>query len=456
MKRRYPSTSLVLAFLFGWLCWGVGESQAQESSKKPTVGLFPLQSVTRSLPQKELDSLSRGLLYQFRQNRPYPLSRKYPLVGSPPKTAPAVNNVQKQEKQMKPLYQQLNLSVKLMQKGRYRLALPQLNKGIKMAKKLIKWKGSVKTLARLRGLLALAKLQLGNTEEGETVLQQLARMDPQPLPPELQKGGPLKRLYKRSQREVNRGPKVRLQVIGTSDSTVYINGRKRGKIPLDIGSLPKGVHYVRVEKDGHKTWSQAVLLSGAVTRKQVTLKANTVRQITPLDQAKSAVKTNILLLQLESRALRDAIPEICKATQINLLLGGHLKKVGDQYYLFTPIVMNCKSQKVKKGESIQLNTDLLDVDAPMYQAYIKLIKGQKKAQVATLIRRRPPPRRDITRRPPPRRRDPIVAGTPVHKTWWFWTLITVGVVGGAAAATTVVLLNQPPRITINSDWSSIQ
>ncbi len=455
MQRKTSLLSLTVWVLLGWLCLGVGELKAQETSKKPILGLFPIQAISRSLPQRELQNLSNQILQQFRQNRPYPVSRRYPLVGSPPKVAPVATSTL-HAKMMKPLYQQLRLSAKLIQKGRFKLALPQLQKGISLAKKRVKWKNSIVILSRLRGLLALAHLQLGNNEEGETLLQEVARMDPKPVPPELQKNRILARLYKRAKMEVSRSPKVRLQVLGTSQATVYVDGRKRGQIPLDLNNIAKGVHYIRIEKSGHRSWGKSVLLAKPITRKQVNLKRIPPRQITPEEQAHSTIKTQILLLQLQSTALRNALPTICRAGKINFLLGGHLQKVGKEYYLFTPIVMACKTQKVTKGEPIQLNTDLLDVDVPIYRSYLKLLKVKKKTtSVAILPPRRPPPRRGLPfRRPPPG--TPPTGAAPAHKTWWFWTLITVGVVGGAAAATTVYILNQPPRISVQANWSALK
>ncbi len=450
---RYSKRFLSLLVLgMGLFALG-GSSIAQESTRKYSIGLFPLQSLARSLPKSELKGLERQILQQFDQRQNYRIRKRYPLSGSQPKAAP-VNPAKLQQQAMAPLYAKLKAVVAMMQDGKYQAAIPKIKEATKLSKKLVKYPGSIATLARLRGLLALAQFQLGQTEKGEETLQVLAKMAPDPLPPEVKKSRIMRRMFQRSAREASRGPKARLQILGTTGATVYIDGKKRGTIPLDLDTVPKGLRYLRVQKTGFYPKGQTMLLTQSVMRVQVTLKAIPPRQLTPEEAAQGTVATQVQLLQLETTTIKDGIDTLCRLTNIDFLLLGHMKKVGDQHYLFKPIVANCKNRKVVTGDDLQLNTDLLDVDGPIAAAYRQLLQKQTKVAVAVVI----PERRQPPRLPPPRDRGPVPlpkAGG-VHTKWWFWTLLVVGVGGAAAATTTVILMNQPPRIAVKADWSGLQ
>lgn len=430
---------------------------AQDAQKTPSqykVGLFPFQSISRSLPKQELNNLSWQVVQQFEQTRIYPVVRKYPLTGgsAPSASQEQETEEQRQKKAMAPLYQQLNQVASLVQQANYDQAVPRIQQAIKLAQSLVKWSGSITTLARLRGLLALTYLKQGKNEEGESTLQELARMDPQPLPPEIEKNPIMRSLYRRAVQELTQGSKSRLQILGTPQGHVYVNGKNRGQIPVDLSDLPSGVHYVRVEKANHHNWGKAVLLTQTLSQLQVNLQAIPPRQISAQEQAAGTVTTQLLLQQWDSVSLKDAVSSLCQDTGIQFLLAGLLKKVGDQHYLFTPISMDCQKTTVKLGEKLQLNTDLLDVDGPIYRAYLALLKAQTQQQKVAVItpERRPPVL------PPTQPPGTTPTGSPVYQKWWFWTLITVGVAGAAAATTTVILLNQPPKISVKADWSTLQ
>lgn len=430
-------------------------SHAQESSRKYTIGLFPLQSIARSLPKSELSSLERQILTQFDQRQTYRIRKTYPLSGSQPKPA-SVSPVKLQQKAMAPLYAKLKSIVAKMQNGKYQASIPAIKEAIKLSKTLVKYPGSITTLARLRGLLALAQFQLGETEKGEETLMQLAKMNPKPLPPEVKKSRIMRSMYRRSSRETSRSPKARLQVLGTSGAVVYIDGQKKGTVPLDLDSVPKGIRYLRIQKTGHYPMGKTLLLTKSLNRVQVTLKPIPPRQLSTADTAKGTVATQIQLLQLESRSMKEGSTTLCRKTNIDFLLAGHLKKVGDQHYLFKPIVFHCKKGKVVTGDDLQLNTDLLDVDGPIAAAYRQILKKQTRVAVAVVTpKRREPPKLPPVRRDPPNGKVPPKA-EGVHKKWWFWTLLVVGVGGAAAATTTVVLMNQPPRVSVKADWSGLQ
>lgn len=428
----------------GWvaLMTAAGPTWAQSTSR---IGIFPFQSVESSLPDRELRDLTRKVLRQFDQNDLYKVVQKYPLMGG---KAPSKKNPElaTRKREVRILNKFLGNAVKQMGANSFGAVIPLLKLGLSKAAAASRWPETFPILARMCGLWALASFRMGSVEEGELLLKVLARMNPNPLPPEVTANRQMKYRYQRALRSIQRRPKGSIKVIGTEGATIYVDGKKAGAIPHEISSLPRGIHYVRVYKEGHFSWGKALKVTpGQATTASAYLRALPTPKQTPADKARFEIKSHVQLLDLQSIRLRMAAQRLCRMTQIDHLLTAHLKKQGEKYAL-TPIRVKCSDGNITYSPALMLDSSFIDAEMGIYRALIALIRNKGRQQTKRLaVVRRPPPGGGVTPKPG--------KALPVHQQWWFWTLITLGVAGGAAAATTVVILNQPPRIGVAAKWT---
>jgi hypothetical protein len=426
-------------------------------NSKPVVGIYPFQSVERSLPKNELQNLTSQVRLQFEQHQSYPLSRRRPLSGSPPMPVPLTTQ-QSNEQAIKPLQKQLVAVVQLVQAQEYNKAIPLLKKGIMEAESLLNWSESFTILIRMQGLLAMSYLALGQNEAGENIMLAVAKMQPNPPPLEFQNIRELKIHYERLLQRLPQLDKGRLRILGSPQATIYVNGQKRGTIPLYIDNLPAGEHYVRVEETGYQPHGQKISISeNATIDLKIQLQQIPTPQPSPLEQASRELATFIQVAGKYAHAdqgrARQAINAICKHTRVNYILTSQITKPDKLYYILTPIAVQCQNQRMISGEPLQLNTDLLDVEYRIYRALLKLVEqSTSSSSVTPTPKPKQPHKAPVVSAilPDPK---PITA-RPAHRTWWFWTIIGL-TAAGAATATTLFIIYNKPRITISTEWNQL-
>ncbi len=245
-------SSIPLICLRFFLLIGVLLGALPSMAAKPKVGVFPFQSAESSLSVRDLQSLSKQLLNQLELTGKYSLSRRYPMTGNKRKVTP--NQKQLKLKELRPLTIQLKKVAQSIRATHFEKALRITSKGIKKAEGLIHWKESLQILGRLYALGSIAYLQLGRNDEAEKYLKTLAILNLAKLPIEIRKNRIMRYRYKRAKRSIRSLRRAALQVIGTPGAEVFVDGRRRGTIPLGISNLPYGRHYIYVRKKGHLTW----------------------------------------------------------------------------------------------------------------------------------------------------------------------------------------------------------
>ena len=440
-KFSHISVGLVLLLMCATNAYG----------KKKQIGIFPFQSVERSLPKRELETLSNQFVSQLEQSGLHKIIKRYPLAGGlQPPTRTALW-VEKKRIALIAINQIMQQSVAFIKAGEFEKAIPPLKKGISKTVASIKWKESFPALTRMCGLLALSYLQLGRNDEGEFLLKALAVIAPKPLPPEIRKNRIMLFRYGRTRRDIKSIPRGSIHIDGTTGATVFMDGKNQGTIPITVKGLAQGIHYLQIQSKKHIPWGKALRIKAGTYKVKIYLQQIKQPKLSALEKARREMITSIQLLNLEHKDFHAATKVICEKMQIKTLLAGNLKKANRQY-LLTPIRINCATNKLSIFEPIQLDGELLETESKLRQMGVALLAPKK-------IEKRPPPRRHlvavINRKPPVRRGGttpiPHHKATPIHKAWWFWTIVGV-TVAGAGAATTIVLL-QPPHVAVTATWS---
>lgn len=172
--------------------------------------------------------------------------------------------------------------------------------------------------------LAVASFQLGEEDEGERYLETAARLDTtkrldaKSMPPVFV------RAYNEALRRVKDQPVAGIFVESTvPESTVYLDGKRLGGVPLKRDDLPPGTHYLKVVPEkGSTIWAQPVdLISGR------TLKVSASIDLVggALADVKKAVSEN----QLTKATVARAVELASETSATHVVIGGvHQDKDG--------------------------------------------------------------------------------------------------------------------------------
>ncbi|MGI5862677.1 MAG: PEGA domain-containing protein [Myxococcales bacterium] len=108
--------------------------------------------------------------------------------------------------------------------------------------------------------LAVARFRLGQDEEGEALLAQVVRLDPERKLDAEQYPPVFIRVFENTAKKVKAAPRAAIRVDTTAQgATVVLDGREIGKAPVMIKDVIKGAHYLRViPADGGEAWAERV------------------------------------------------------------------------------------------------------------------------------------------------------------------------------------------------------
>lgn len=113
--------------------------------------------------------------------------------------------------------------------------------------------------------LAVAYFRMGNEDDAQKTLTQLARMDPGYAIPS---GYPpaFTREFERAKKRLDKQGKGSLSVEGPPGSTVFVDGRDLGMVPVLEEGLSWGTHYVKIEGSRGERFGQVVELKGGMSK----------------------------------------------------------------------------------------------------------------------------------------------------------------------------------------------
>lgn len=113
--------------------------------------------------------------------------------------------------------------------------------------------------------LAVACFRMGSEDEAQKTLTQLARMDPSYAIPS---GYPpaFTREFDRAKKRLDKQGKGSMSVEGPPGSTVFIDGRDLGMVPVLEEGLSWGTHYVKLEGSRGERFGQVVEVKGGMVK----------------------------------------------------------------------------------------------------------------------------------------------------------------------------------------------
>ncbi|MCK6509358.1 PEGA domain-containing protein [Myxococcota bacterium] len=442
---------------FGWgvflSCWWVASlAYAQEDDESKKIGVFPVQATVTNLPKREVRRFSLRLSQKLAAAGAQ-LIRKYPLLGgTPPRAAAAVDLNALKQQDLTPIRQALSTGEAKLQEQAFDDAIKPLRDALQFSASKMRWAESYDLFTASLASLALAYLQIGRNDNGETLLKNLARLDPNPLPKMIQGSRPMRFRYKRAQGEIRSINKVSLKLTGTAGAEVFVNGVSRGKLPLEVADLYEGFNYVRVEAAGYIPEGMAVKLQAGMAAQQFDLKkAAAAAAPDPLQATKDLLTVQVQKEAWDTPAFSGAASKLCEEAGLDALVTGQISPMDESRHRFTPVRYDCKTRKLQVLAALPMQNELQDADEALAKIAPTLVKSPEAPKPRAVDREPPPQRRDgrvavITRPPVP---NPST-DRPVHQQWWFWTIIGAAVVGGGATAAYFLL--QPPKMNFRATW----
>lgn len=158
----------------------------------------------------------------------------------------------------------LETGKKLLADLKFDEAAPALKKGIELS---LADPGTADYPAVLEAhvSLAVAQFRTGLEDDAQKTLTQLARMEPGYSIPS---GYPpaFTREFERAKKRLDKGGKGSMSVEGPPGSTVFIDGRDLGMVPVLEENLAFGTHYVKIEGSRGERFGQVVELKGGMVK----------------------------------------------------------------------------------------------------------------------------------------------------------------------------------------------
>ncbi len=341
--------------------------------------------------------------------------------------------------------------------------------------------------------LAASYFRMGSEKEAKAALTELARLSPEAVLPS---GFPpvFQRELDKAKKRLEKTPRGQISVEGPSGSTVFIDGRDLGMVPVLEENLASGMHYVRVESSRGERWGQAVEVKGGVARARAMF-ANSGGDRAPINVAADPRVGSPLDEGMVSR-----LQAFTKASGADFALVGVVLKLNDTQLQASGALYSLKRNAVSlltpvafDAEVLTANTEVfklcdeairraisfgtptaLPIDLTLHKAQPGVVAaatkppegpvktedievaGPKSKPVLTPRVRTPtaPPSTSLV----PAIREPVLeakaqvksGGVPV----WVWVVTGIAVAGGAAVGGYFVVTNvtRPVTGTVNATW----
>ncbi len=347
----------------------------------------------------------------------------------------------------------LKKAVELLKKGQEQYdnldldpAIETLTKSIKYFRKAAGRLGDGRYYKEALLYLGSCYILSGDTEQGREQFKLVAMFDKRSVldkkifPPSMIE------LFEKVKSEVATMPTGSMQI--KSDPTgaeIFINGVYKGVTPLNVGKIPEGEHFIRIEKDGYVPW-------GKLGRFYATHEESLQAKLQPAPFLASFKKRTAVILKndLDDDPKESGLVDLASWLRSEALVAGKATLRGDEVELELALVQ-VAPPKLLAHRQARLNFTsanfLVQADAlftSLYKKGVRIPGAIATAEATKTVTAVAAGRcnsdsdcaagevcdlasgRCIPYRP---------EGTVFYKTWWFWTLVGGGlaVAGGTAA-----------------------
>jgi hypothetical protein len=298
--------------------------------------------------------------------------------------------------------------------------------------------------------LAAGGFRMGEERDAKAALYELARLRPDMalpagFPPVFQKE------LEKAKKRVEKQPRCTLTVEGAAGSTVYIDGRDLGMVPVTEEGLSAGIHYVKVEGGKGNRFGKQVELKPGANKVQATFGA----------AGQPALLEPKVESKLDEAAAARAIA-YAKAAGAELALLGLLTRTSDAQLTLVPALYSVRRQGFVMPARVAFDVDVLTANTEAFRLAADVVRVASgpgavaalpvvmAAKSSVVVSRADKPLADIEVASPTRKAivpgevrtvdgSAVAAGEPVRGQptakpgvpGWVWVVITGVVVAGA-------------------------
>jgi tetratricopeptide (TPR) repeat protein len=200
--------------------------------------------------------------------------------------------------------------------------------------------------------LAAGYFRLGEEKKAQTALFQVARLSPDYPLPEGQFPPVFKREFEKAQHRVEKAARGTVSVDGPSGSTVFLNGRDLGMVPVQQEDVPAGTQYVRVEGPRGERFGQAVEVRSGTVKVRAGFGGSAAGGV-----AAAAAELHVgatLDSEMATKAAR-----LCKLLDVDFLVVAHLSHTGDRKVSVGAALYSARKQGFAKLPKYDVDEDVL-------------------------------------------------------------------------------------------------
>ncbi|MEZ4704652.1 MAG: PEGA domain-containing protein [Bdellovibrionota bacterium] len=248
-------------------------------------------------------------------------------------------------------------------------------------------------------------------------------------------------IHKSITKEVLERPSGKLLVQSQPDgAVVVVDGVEMGKTPIEVPDLPRGMHFLVVEKTGYKTISEPVLVKGGEFNYSQVLQKQTTFDVIPKDQS-----TNQDLEPLKRLAADIGVDHILLGS-----VDSEQSKISAQvFHAQTSSFSNVFTQGYQKDKMERSTKKLVSKIEAWIRDQRKTSRFENTPQTTITegFQESMIPKASSTSRA-----NSFEDGNkPFYKKWWFWAIIggaaAVGagaaLIGGSDASSNVLSIDNP-------------
>ena len=214
--------------------------------------------------------------------------------------------------------------------------------------------------------LAVAYIRLGQDSEGEKLLVNVARLDPD-TKLDTEKYPPVfVNTFEKMARKAKKGKRGVIQVEGAAGATVFLDGREVGKAPLKIKEVVKGTHYLRATAPGGDVWADRVDVAPEETAKVAVELGSGGGGVAggsagPIHDIVAALTANLITDAVLQKALA-----VAAESQADFVILGGVHKDGEEIVATTHL-LKVANKKFTLLQKVKFDAEMLGAGIEIYK-----------------------------------------------------------------------------------------
>jgi len=287
----------------------------------------------------------------------------------------------------------------------YEEALPDLVDAVNSMEEIAGFLDNLNPYLKAMAMLGVCQVLGGESSNGVETLTRLTILDPDfPLPGVIHGEKKLRKAHALAKKRVKSAPRANLKIESIPPGAeIFLNGNRRGTAPLEVPSLPEGIHLVSARLDGYQPAGGPAVIAGA---------GDTVVHRVKLKPAPGTREIQAALgralAELEEPKLTPTATALAERVEAGWLIVGMVRRatvtVGLDFHLYS---LRSGDKLRRKRVEVSLTGDYLGKLKSFAHTFLSDVKeGQPDPEILEARKPKPKPRparvRQPRKRPPPR------------------------------------------------------